>query len=75
MKEEEIEHVGGCPTCKKHNGYLNLRGAHWFVCDEHKVKWCVGFNLFSSWRRETEEDWRKNWATLRQYTEVMPVHE
>jgi hypothetical protein len=61
---------GGCPHCGRGDDYLNVGRSHWFVCREHKVKWLAGSNLFSSWREETEEDWRRNAATLAEYREV-----
>jgi hypothetical protein len=46
-------YFGLCPICHKTDGYLNVGNQHWFVCEEHKVKWFVGENLFSSWMYET----------------------
>jgi hypothetical protein len=42
---------GGCPTCHETDGFLNIGRDHWFVCHRHRVKWHVGSNLFSGWRR------------------------
>jgi len=51
-------YFGLCPTCHKTDGCLNVSREHWYICKEHKVKWCVGANLFSSWMYETrEEQW------------------
>jgi hypothetical protein len=53
---------GLCPHCHKIDGDYVGR-SHWFLCDEHKVKWLVGANLFSSWRHETEEEqWQAYYA-------------
>jgi hypothetical protein len=45
---------GGCPECHATHGYLNVLGdlgmEHWFFCENHKVRWYVGTDLFSSWR-------------------------
>ena len=42
------EYFGGCPNCGRTNGYITLNGGeHWFVCDEHQVRWCAGYGLFS----------------------------
>ncbi len=49
------ERFGTCPVCHTNAGYLNLGNDHWFVCNEHKTKWVVGANLFSSSMDETEE--------------------
>lgn len=50
------DYFGTCPECGSHDGYYNVGKAHWFVCHEHEVRWCVGSNLFSSWRTEDELD-------------------
>jgi hypothetical protein len=64
---------GDCPKCGKNDGYVNIQRAHWFVCDEHGVKWFVGTNLFSGWRYESEQDWEHNYALLAGYREVEPL--
>jgi len=38
-------HFGLCPHCHKHDGYVNIGKGHWFVCHEHKVMWCIGYNF------------------------------
>jgi hypothetical protein len=53
------DHFGVCPVCGKHDGYVNVGRSHWFVCNEHKVKWCFGANVFSSWREQSEEEQRR----------------
>lgn len=52
------DYFGVCPECASHDGYRNAGKAHWFVCHEHRVRWLVGSNLFSSWKGETEADQR-----------------
>ena len=64
---------GGCPECGDQDGYVNVGRSHWIVCDPHRTKWWVGENLFSSWRDEDEETWRKNKVMLAGYREVEPV--
>lgn len=59
-----IDYFGVCPTCKKSDGYINIGKGHWFYCREHKVRWFVGSNLFSSWRDETEEEQHAQYAEL-----------
>jgi hypothetical protein len=49
---------GVCPICHKTDGYLNVGNDYWFVCNEHKTKWVVGANLFSSCMDETPEQQR-----------------
>lgn len=68
---------GFCPECREPNdylGYLNVEGAHFFVCDLHKVAWPVGWNLFSSWKYENEDVWDKNRATLETCRLVKPAY-
>jgi hypothetical protein len=52
------DYWGTCPHCHDCSGQLNVGRSHWFFCDEHKVRWCVGSNLFSAWRFQTEEEQR-----------------
>ena len=66
-------YFGGCPECGDTNGYLNVGGNHWFVCDAHKTKWCVGYGLFSSWQEESESAWAANAAKLETMREVDPL--
>lgn len=63
---------GDCPKCGRNDGYLNLYKAHWFICKRHKLKWYVGYDLFPSWRDETEADWQRNRELLSRYEEVRP---
>ena len=67
---EVTDYFGGCPNCGQNNGYLNVNRIHIFICHTHKTAWCIGSNLFSDWRDETEETWMRNEALLEQYTEV-----
>jgi hypothetical protein len=69
-------YFGLCPTCHKTDGYINVGRSHWFLCDEHKVKWLIGANLFSSWRHESEEDQRKIYYDrgVDKYKEVEPFY-
>ena len=54
----EEEPFSVCPVCHSNDGFLNAGKGHWFLCHEHRVRWFVGSNLFSSWREETEEEQR-----------------
>jgi hypothetical protein len=53
---EVTEYFGGCPECGSQDGYLNIGQSHWVFCEKHQTRWCIGSNLFSSWRDETEEE-------------------
>jgi hypothetical protein len=55
-KEQADGYFGLCPHCRNNDGYVNIGRGHWFVCDEHKVMWFIGSNLFSSWKDQTEEE-------------------
>ena len=67
---------GVCPRCHKTDGYINIGRSHWFSCNKHKVCWCIGANLFSSWKDESEEDQRRIYDKLGfgSYEEVEPHH-
>ena len=67
-------YFGMCPLCFKEGVGLNVGREHWLVCDEHRVKWFVGSNLFSGWRDESEDTHRENAETLRDHREVEPRH-
>ncbi len=58
---------GTCPECGKSDGYRNIYRLQFFFCDEHRLVWCPGSNLLSSWREESEEDWRSAWELLKGY--------
>ena len=62
---------GDCPYCGT-SYYLNVRKNHWGYCHAHKVKWHIGYGLFSSWQYESDETWRQNWEQLEGYREVEP---
>jgi hypothetical protein len=60
IDDRYIAPLGCCPICGFSGLYCNVSRTHWFYCPEHKLSWCAGSNLFSGWRYETEELWRKN---------------
>jgi hypothetical protein len=53
-------YFGLCPICKKTDGYVNVGRSHWFICEEHRVRWCIGSNVFSSWHYETESEQQRH---------------
>ena len=65
---------GVCPTCRKTDGYANVRKTHIFFCREHRFRWTVGANLFSSWKDQTEDEQRHIYETvgLGDFTEIEP---
>ena len=64
---------GVCPRCKKYEDCLNISRNHWFVCHTHKVKWHFGSNIFSNWRYETEDDWKRNAKKIEDYHDITLV--
>jgi hypothetical protein len=70
-------YFGGCPICGQTNGYLNAGKSHCFYCVEHKTSWCVGSNLLSSWKSETEEEQRAKWMAvgMDDFADVKPIPE
>ena len=67
-------YFGVCPLCHETDGYINIGATHWFICEEHKTKWCAGESLFSSWMDETEEEQQAERDRLgfSEYREVEP---
>lgn len=74
--EEVDDYFGLCPTCRKTDGFLNIGRSHWFYCAEHKVMWCFGVNIFSSWQHRTEEQQKAIFDKLgcEDFTEVEPYY-
>ena len=72
-QQPEVDYFGGCPFCRRLDACLNIGRDHWYACGRHRVKWCVGSNLFSAWRHENEAIWARNAALLAQYVEVEPL--
>lgn len=61
------EEFDSCPKCGRSGEYRNIYRHHFFFCDEHRITWLAGSNLFSSWREEDEDDWRAAWEKLQHY--------
>ncbi|MBE9100246.1 hypothetical protein IQ267_12430 [filamentous cyanobacterium LEGE 07170] len=64
---------GNCPICQGTDGILNIGRDHWGYCSNHKTRWYIGSNLMSSWRYETEDDWKANSQILQEFTEVEDI--
>jgi hypothetical protein len=58
------DYFGVCPICHKCDGYANAGRSHRCYCKEHKTSWCIGANLFSDWREQTEEEQRQIWDEI-----------
>jgi hypothetical protein len=69
-------YFGACPVCRRTDGYVNVGNDHWFICTQHKTKWCIGANLFSSAMDETPEQQRQEQETLGfdSFAVVEPFH-
>jgi hypothetical protein len=67
-----LSQFGECPTCHRNDGCRSIGPDHWYYCDTHRAKWCIGSNLFSCWKHMTEEDWRHNAEHLANFHEVEP---
>lgn len=61
------ERYGGCPQCGRISRFLVLWGENWFVCREHRTRWCIG-NLFEALPWE-----RKAAATIARYLSYFRV--
>jgi hypothetical protein len=62
---QSVFYFGGCPVCHEEpSRYCNVGRTHFMLCEQDKVAWEVGENLFSSWRYETQDDWDRNVAML-----------
>jgi len=68
------DHFGVCPQCGKTGEMLNVADYHWLVCHEHKLRWLIGSNLFSSWQHENEDDWQRNFEIMQGYKEIGETH-
>lgn len=64
MKTQSEHYFGGCPECGDTDGYTNVGRGHWFYCNSHRAKWCIGSNLFSSWKDETEAEQRRHFYEI-----------
>jgi hypothetical protein len=70
----EPDYFGDCPKCYRNDGCYNYHMDHWYVCHKHKVRWLIGGNLFSSWKRETHEDWFRNWQLIGNYKVIKSLN-
>jgi hypothetical protein len=67
---DEHHYFGHCPILTHENYYLNISRGHWMVCDECKIRWFIGANLFSSWRNQTKTTWKKNFIKIKDYEKI-----
>ena len=64
------DHFGVCPRCFRSGVMRNIGRVHVMACDEHRVRWNIGSNLFSAWREEPESLHLESAALLDSYTDV-----
>jgi hypothetical protein len=64
------DYFGVCPTCGSNDGYVNVEQDPWFICKEHRVKWLVGSNLFSTWQDQGLGDCVEAALMLSEFEEV-----
>jgi hypothetical protein len=74
-KAENAPRIGVCPYCHGVDGYYNYGPNHYFVCFKHKVRWFASYDLFSTWRKETTDDWINNRQRFEGYEAVVPAPE
>jgi hypothetical protein len=69
-------YFGLCPICKKTDSYVNIGRSQWFFCEEHRVRWCIGSDVFSSWRYETESAQQSHCERIGfdEFTDVEPFY-
>ena len=67
---DDDHYFGHCSVSEHDNFCLNIGRAHWMVCDECRIKWFIGENLFSSWRRQNQMIWNENSERLKEYETV-----
>ena len=65
-------YFGLCPDCHAEPAIRNVNRTHVAHCEKCRVKWIIGANLFSSWRDETEADWKDSASLLSGFREVQP---
>ena len=68
--DDDENYFGHCPVPDHENCYRNIGRSHWMVCDTCRIKWFMGENLFSSWRSQSEETWKANAETIKEYEEL-----
>ena len=71
--EAPAAQFGACPHCHGVDGYYNYGPNHYFVCFKHKVRWLGSYDLFSTWRQETTEDWISNRQKFEDFEPVVPA--
>lgn len=74
-RRERVVRFGICPCCHRARGPIHIRGSAWFVCDVHRLKWNVGWDVFPEWRNEDEATWMANSRTLDHFATAAPRYD
>lgn len=67
-------HFGGCPFCGDSDGPYITGRADWLCCVSHRVRWCIGENLFRKGRFQSPEEREATNQWLGQFETVEPVY-
>lgn len=66
------DYFGLCPECHLCDGMVNIGSSHWLFCEIHKLTWCFGANIFSSWKYETRRVQQKSRDLIASFEVVEP---
>ncbi|MBI9084891.1 MAG: hypothetical protein JEZ11_14960 [Desulfobacterales bacterium] len=72
---DDENYFGHCGVTGHECHTFNLGRENWMCCDECKIRWIVGGNLFSSWCDETEDHWKRNAEKYGPYTDCSDMME
>jgi hypothetical protein len=67
---EDDPRFGVCPECGDDWHHCNVGKSHFGYCDHCSTFAPIGVNLFSSWQKETNEQWERNRQRLDGMREV-----
>jgi hypothetical protein len=54
------EFRGVCPKCGYSGIVYSINRSQFSVCEDCKIYWYIGDNLFSCWREMSEKDFKRN---------------
>lgn len=67
-----LHYFGCCPRCHQEGRMIHVGRVEWCICEEHKIAWWIGSNLFSGWRDLTEEEHEANRALIERCEIIEP---
>ena len=62
-----------CPKCGRESLYMNINRDHYFYCEEDRVAWYIGSNIFSDWRDEDPSVWEFNRKRLSRFEVIEEI--